>query len=251
MRELLNDTAARAARYLEDLAERSVAPSAAALTTLREFEEALPQTPMDPARVLEILDRVGSPATTAMAGPRYFGFVIGGSLPAALAANWLAGAWDQNPGLFVASPVGTVLEEVALQWLVGILQLPAGCGVAFVTGATMANFTALAAARHAVLARAGWDVEANGLFGAPPITVIVGEEAHPSVIKSLGMLGMGRSRVFRVPSDSQGRMIAAQLPRADGPAIVCIQAGNVNTGSFDPARENLRAGEVVRRVGAR
>jgi glutamate/tyrosine decarboxylase-like PLP-dependent enzyme len=184
-----------------------------------------------------MLDRVGSPATVGMAGPRYFGFVIGGALPATLAANWLAGAWDQCPGLFVASPVGTVLEEVALKWLLDVLKLPAGCGAGFVTGATVANFTALAAARHAVLARAGWNVEADGLFGAPPITVIVGEEAHPSMVKALGMLGLGRSRVVRVPADEQGRMIAAELPRSEGPAIVCIQAGNVNTGAFDPARE--------------
>ena len=187
--------------------------------------------------MLETLDRIGSPATTGMAGRRYFGFVIGGSLPAALAANWLAGAWDQNPGLFVASPIATVLEEVSLGWLLDVLKLPAGCGGAFVTGATMANFTALAAARHAVLARAGWDVEADGLFGAPPITVVVGNEAHPSLMKALGMLGMGRSRVVRVPVDGQGRMLAAQMPSLSGAAIVCMQAGNVNTGSMDPAAE--------------
>ena len=192
---------------------------------------------MEAERVLEILDRIGSPATTGMAGRRYFGFVIGGSLPAALAANWLAGAWDQCPGLFAASPIGTVLEEVSLGWLLDVLKLPAQSGGAFVTGATVANFTALAAARHAVLARVGWDVEANGLFGAPPITVVVGEEAHPSLIKALGMLGLGRSRVIRIPVDSQGRMRAAELPPLNGPAIVCLQAGNVNTGAFDPAAE--------------
>jgi glutamate/tyrosine decarboxylase-like PLP-dependent enzyme len=163
--------------------------------------------------------------------------VIGGSLPAALAANWLAGAWDQNAGLFVATPIATVLEEVSLRWLAGALALPAGCGAGFVTGATVANFTALAAARHAVLARAGWDVESRGLFGAPEIQVVLGEEAHPSVFKSLGMLGMGRERVVRVPVDGQGRMIAAEMPRLAGPAIVCVQAGNVNTGAFDPIVE--------------
>jgi glutamate/tyrosine decarboxylase-like PLP-dependent enzyme len=170
-----------------------------------------------------------------MAGPRYFGFVIGGSLPAALAANWLAGAWDQCPGLFAASPIGTVLEEVSLRWLLDVLKLPADCGAAFVTGATVANFTALAAARHRVLANAGWDVEADGLFGAPPITVVVGDEAHPSVIKALGMLGLGRSRIKRVPVDGQGRMLASEMPPLTKPAIVCMQAGNVNTGAFDPA----------------
>jgi glutamate/tyrosine decarboxylase-like PLP-dependent enzyme len=184
---------------------------------------------------LEALDRIGSPATMGMAGRRYFGFVIGGSLPAALAANWLAGAWDQCPGLFLASPIGTILEEVSLKWLLDVLKLPAECGGSFVTGATLANFTALAAARHTVLARVGWDVEADGLFGAPPITVVVGDEVHPSLIKALGMLGLGRSRVIRVPVDDQGRMIASAMPPISGPAIVCMQAGNVNTGSFDPA----------------
>jgi glutamate/tyrosine decarboxylase-like PLP-dependent enzyme len=172
-----------------------------------------------------------------MAGRRYFGFVIGGSLPATLAANWLAGAWDQNPGLFAASPIGTVLEEVSLRWLLDVLQLPTESGAAFVTGATMANFSALAAARHSVLERAGWDVEADGLFGAPPVTVVVGGEVHPSLIKALGMLGLGRSRVIRVPVDNQGRMRASDMPPLKSPAIVCLQAGNVNTGAFDPAVE--------------
>jgi glutamate/tyrosine decarboxylase-like PLP-dependent enzyme len=183
------------------------------------------------------LDRIGSPATVAVAGRRYFGFVIGGSLPAALAANWLASAWDQNAGLFVSSPIGAVLEEVSLKWLLDVLKLPAGSGGAFVTGATVANFTALAAARNTVLEHAGWDVEADGLFGAPPVTVIVGDEVHPSLIKALGMLGLGRSRVVRVPVDGQGRMRAGDLPRLSGPAIVCIQSANVNTGAFDPAAE--------------
>ena len=201
MRALLNLTAETAARYLENLEDRSVAPSPAALRGLTELDEPLPERPMEAGCVLETLDRIGSPATMGMAGRRYFGFVIGGSLPAALASNWLAGAWDQCPGLFAASPVGTVLEEVSLGWLLDVLKLPASSGGAFVTGATVANFTALAAARHAVLARAGWDVEADGLFGAPPITVVVGDEAHPSLIKALGMLGLGRSRVMRVPVD--------------------------------------------------
>ena len=237
MRELLNLTAETAARYLETLENRSVAPSAAALEGLTELDEPLSELPMDAGRVLEMLDRVGSPATTGMAGRRYFGFVIGGSLPAALAANWLAGAWDQCPGLFAASPIGTVLEEVSLGWLLDVLKLPAGSGGAFVTGATLANFTALAAARHAMLARVGWDVEAEGLFGAPPIQVVVGDEVHPSLIKALGMLGLGRSRVLRVPVDGQGRMRATEIPSLSEPTIICMQAGNVNTGAFDPAAE--------------
>ena len=237
MRDLLNRTAAIAARYLEGLEHRGVAPTPQALASLAQLDEPMPGQPSDAAQVLDLLDRIGSPATVGTAGRRYFGFVIGGSLPAALAANWLAGAWDQNPGLFTTSPIATVLEEVSLGWLLDVLKLPPESGGAFVTGATMANFTALAAARHAVLKRAGWDVEADGLFGAPPIQVVTGDEAHPSMIKALGMLGLGRSRVTRVPVDSQGRLRAAELPKIDAPAIVCMQAGNVNTGAFDPAAE--------------
>ena len=237
MRELLSSVASRASRYLEDIQERRVRPSAESLRGLDQFLEPLPETPTDPEDVLSLLDDYGSPGTVGIAGPRFFGFVIGGSLPAALAANWLASAWDQNAGLFAATPVATVLEEVALTWLVDALALPAGCGAAFVTGATMANFTALAAARHSVLQRAGWDVERDGLFGAPTVEVLVSAEAHPSMKKALGMLGMGRERVTIVPVDDQGRMMADQLPELRGPAIVCIQAGNVNTGAFDPARE--------------
>ena len=237
MRELLHSVALRAARYLEEVRERRVAPSAEAVRGLDRLRGPLPAGPTAPEEVIRLLDEVGSPATMGIAGPRFFGFVIGGSLPAALGANWLSSAWDQNAGLFAATPISAVLEEVSLRWLLDALTLPAGCGGAFVTGATVANFTALAAARHSVLERAGWDVEAKGLFGAPAIQVVAGEEAHPSVIKSLGMLGMGRERVVRVPVDSQGRMRADRLPELRGPCIVCVQAGNVNTGSFDPAPE--------------
>ncbi|HEX5131051.1 MAG TPA: pyridoxal-dependent decarboxylase, partial [Candidatus Krumholzibacteria bacterium] len=183
------------------------------------------------------LDRIGSPATIANAGGRYFGFVIGGSLPAAVAANVLAAGWDQNAGLEVASPVGTALEKVCRAWLVDLLGLHADTDVGFVTGATMANFTGLAAARHAVLAAHGWDVEADGLFGAPPITVIVGDEVHASLLKALSMIGFGRERVVRVPVDGEGRMLAGKLPAIAGPSIVCAQIGNVNSGSFDPIDE--------------
>ena len=240
MDKLLEAAAQRAGRYLDELRERRVSPSPEAVRALDAFCEPFPSGPSPAADVIAMLDDLGSPATVAMAGPRFFGFVIGGSMPAALAANWLAGAWDQNAGLFVASPIGAVLEEVSLSWLLDILGLPAGCGGAFVTGATVANFTALAAARHAVLHGAGWDVEAHGLFGAPPVQVVVGEEVHPSVIKSLGMLGMGRERVVRVPVDRQGRLRIDAFPELAGPTIVCVQAGNVNTGAFDPAAEVCR-----------
>ncbi len=225
MRELLHSVAQRAARYLEDVNDRRVGPSAEAVHGLDRFLEPLPDGPTAPEEVIRILDDLGSPATMGIAGPRFFGVVIGGALPAALAANWLASAWDQNAGLFATTPVSAVLEEVSLSWLLDALCLPPGCGGAFVTGATVANFTALAAARHAVLDRAGWDVESNGLFGAPEIQVVVSEEAHPSVFKALGMLGMGRERVIRTPVDSQGRMRADRLPELRSPAIVCMQAG--------------------------
>jgi glutamate/tyrosine decarboxylase-like PLP-dependent enzyme len=173
----------------------------------------------------------------AMAGPRFFGFVIGGSLPVALAANWLASAWDQNSALHQVTPATAALEQIALVWLLDLLRLPSTCAGAFVTGATVANFTALAAARGALLRREGWDAEADGLFGAPPVTVVIGEEAHPTLTKSLGLLGLGRRRVVRVPVDTQGRMRAEAVPSIEGPTIVCTQAGNVNTGAFDPIRE--------------
>jgi glutamate/tyrosine decarboxylase-like PLP-dependent enzyme len=181
------------------------------------------------------LHEYGSPATVAKNNGRFFGFVNGGCLPAALAASWMVSAWDQNAAFFVQSPASITLEEVALEWARQLLGLPEGTGGAVVTGATMANFSCLAAARHALLARAGWDVEADGLFGAPPITVVVGAEAHASVIKALGLLGMGRNRVVRVPVDGQGRMRADALPHLDDRTILCLQAGNVNTGAYDPA----------------
>jgi glutamate/tyrosine decarboxylase-like PLP-dependent enzyme len=234
MKELLQDAAERAARYLEELPIRSVAPGEEATRRLREFDEPLPDCPSTPQSVLDMLDTIGSPGTMAMAGPRFYGFVVGGSLPAALACNWLAAAWDQNSALYNVTPATAALEQIALRWLLELFGLSSGCAGAFVTGATMANFCSLAAARHAVLARAGWDVESDGLFGAPPITVVVGDEAHPSLIKSLGLLGLGRNRVVRVPVDNQGRIRADEMPLLSGPTIVCLQAGNVNTGSFDP-----------------
>ena len=237
MRMLLENAAQRAISYLEGLDSRSVAPSAEAVASLSKLNEPLPDLPERPDSVLRLLDEICSPATTAMAGPRYFGFVIGGSLPVTLAANWLAGAWDQNTGLYNVTPATAWLEQIALRWLIDLLGLPTGCGGAFVTGATMANFCALAAARHSVLKQAGWSVEAEGLFGAPAIKVAVGAEAHPTLFKSLGLLGLGRNRVCIVPVDSQGRMRADALPSLTGPAIVCLQVGNVNTGSFDPIHE--------------
>jgi len=235
--ELLRTTADRAIRYVHELPERRVAPDSAALAGLDRFDEPLPDGPDDPERVIALLDEAGSPATVATAGPRFFGFVIGGSYPVAVAANWLAAAWDQNAHSFTSSPVAATLEQVALRWLVELFGLPSSTVAGFVSGATMANLTALAAARHAALARVGWDVEARGLAGAPDLTVVVGEEVHPALIKGLGLLGLGRERVRRVPVDAQGRMRAEALPKMSGPTIVCTQAGNVNTGAFDAVED--------------
>src|SRR5215831_7905188 len=235
MDDLLRSTAQRATRYLDTLDRRGVAPAPAALERLRDLGGPLPEGPSDPGAVMALLDEVGSPATVVNAGGRYFGFVNGGSLPAALAANWLAGAWDQNAGLSVSSPVAAALEEIGLRWILDVLALPATAGGGFVTGATMANFAGLAAARHALLARQGWDVERDGLFGAPPLTVVVGDEVHVSLLKALSLLGLGRERVVRVPVDGQSRLRADRLPPLSATTIVCIQAGNVNTGAFDPA----------------
>jgi glutamate/tyrosine decarboxylase-like PLP-dependent enzyme len=243
----LEDAAARAIGYLNSLARRRVAPTPEAVAALGALDEPLPDGPSDPAAVLALLDGVGSPATMAMAGPRFFGFVIGGSLPVALAANWLAGAWDQNSAFYRVTPGAAHLEAVALRWLLEILGLPPTAAGAFVTGTTVAHIAALAAARHAVLARVGWNVEADGLFGAPPITVVVGEEAHPTLFKALGVIGLGRSRVVRVPVDGQGRMRPEALPALAGPVILCTQAGNVNTGACDPHPELIAAG---RQAGA-
>jgi glutamate/tyrosine decarboxylase-like PLP-dependent enzyme len=238
MRDLMLDAAARAIRYLDGLDERSVVPDPEAVVRLDDLDIPLPEDPTEPAETLAELDsHVG--ATMAMSGPRFFGFVIGGTLPATLAANWLAGAWDQNTGLAAVTPLTAKLEAVALRWLVDLLGLPEGTGAGFVTGATMANFSCLVAARHAVLESAGWKVEADGLFGAPPVTVVVGDEAHPTLFKSLGLAGFGRNRVVRVSVDEQGRMRADAFPQITGPTIVCLQAGNVNTGAFDPAETIL------------
>lgn len=233
-RALFLDAASRGAAYLAGVRERSVAPSAAAVAQLSRLDGPLPVTGTDPEAVLALLDEVGSPGTVANAGGRYFGFVNGGALPVARAANVLASAWDQNGALRVMSPVAARLEEIALRWMLELLGLPASSSGGFVTGATMASFTCLASARHALLERAGWDADARGLFGGPELTVVVSEEVHVSVLKALALLGLGRDRVIRVPTDGQGRMRADRLPALDQRTIVCTQAGNVNTGSFDP-----------------
>jgi glutamate/tyrosine decarboxylase-like PLP-dependent enzyme len=227
----------RARHYIQNAADRRVAPGEKALAALSKFHEPFPERSSDPAEVIAMLDDIGSPATVASTGGRYFGFVIGGAVPAATAASWLANAWDQNVALRVMSPIAAELEEVALRWVFDILGLPADCEGGLVTCATMANFTALASARHSLLAKLGWNVVDDGMFGAPPIEVVVGEEVHTSVLKALSLAGFGKKRVTIVEADGQGRMRADKFPKLNERSIVCIQAGNVNTGAFDPAVE--------------
>ncbi len=234
MKDLMLDAARRGADYLAAVGDRPVMPVREAIEQMcQHLGRPLQEDPMDPALVLADLDTYGAPATMATTGGRYFGFVIGGALPATVGAGILATAWDQNAGMEACSPFGAELEQIAAGWVKSLLGLDAGSAVGFVTGATMANFTGLAAARHAVLAAEGWNVEDRGLFGAPPITVVVGEEVHVSLLKAVGMLGLGRERVLRVPVDGQGRMQVDMLPPVEGPTIVCLQAGNVNSGACD------------------
>jgi len=239
--DLLNLAADKARRYVQSIADRRVRPSEAALAALAELHEPFPLSPCGPTVVINRLDEIGSAATVATTGGRYFGFVNGGMVPAALAANWLAGAWNQNAALRVMSPIAAELEEIVLRWVCEALRLPPECAGGLVTCATMANFTALVTARHALLARLGWDVAGEGMFGAPPINVVVGAEVHASMLKALSLAGFGSNRVTIVEADGQGRMRANKLPHLSERTIVCIQAGNVNTGAFDPAVDICKA----------
>ena len=237
LRDLLTDAAQRGISYREECADRRVAPTPEAVEAVSNFVEPMPTESTDEKDVLSMLDTYGSPATVTMAGPRYFGFVIGGSLPVTVATNWLATAWDQNVGMHEVTPATSTLERVAMDWMTDMFGLPADCAASFVTGATVANFTALAAARNRVYGDIGWNVEADGLIGAPAVTVIVSEETHQTVFKSLGLLGFGRNRVLRAAVDSEGRIDIDRFPDISGPTIICTQAGNVNTGAFDPVGE--------------
>ncbi|RHW26153.1 aspartate aminotransferase family protein [Nocardioides immobilis] len=232
--DALRDAAAAALDYAASVDGRPAFPTPEAVAGLAAFDEPLPETGADIAETLRLLDTAGSPATVASTGSEYFGFVIGGVHPAALGAAWLADAWDQNAALPVMSPVAARLHDVVRRWLVDLLRLPDPTGVVFTTGATVANATCLAAARDSLLERAGWDVQADGLFGAPPVTVVVGAHRHSTLSKSLGLVGLGRRRVLVVPADDQGRTRAKDLPDVSGPVLVCAQAGEVNSGAFDP-----------------
>jgi len=242
----LETAAAHAIQFLRGLPERAVAARAGAEELRTRLGGPLPEHPSDPAEVVAQLAKLADDGLVASAGPRYFGFVVGGSLPAALAADWLATAWDQNAGLFVLGPAAATVEDVAAGWLTELLGLPATATCGFVTGGLGANFGGLAAARNHVLARAGWDVERDGLVGAPPVEVVVGAERHVTIDVALRYLGLGSGRVRVVPADDQGRMEAAALPEVlaalKGPTIVCAQAGNVNSGAFDPLPAICAAG---------
>jgi glutamate/tyrosine decarboxylase-like PLP-dependent enzyme len=241
IRALLNETAGLAADYLEALPERPVGWLTDVDELRAQFGGPLPETPTDPSRVVADLAAAVEPGLVASPGGRYFGFVIGGTAPAAMAADWLTSAWDQNAGLYVCCPSSAVAEEVAGAWLIELLGLPAGTGFGLVTGCQMAHVTALAAARQAVFARAGWDVGERGLIGAPAIRVLAGAERHITVDRALRLLGFGTGCVTSIESDAQGRMLPGALREAIAaatePAIVCAQAGNVNTGAFDPLED--------------
>lgn len=244
---ILDEVRRRADAYVASVDERRVFPPPAAIAALEQLDHPWNDQPADPLETVRLLADIAGPATVATTGPRYFGFVTGGTLPAATGAGLLTTLWDQPSPLWLTSPPSAEIERIVVGWMIDLFGLPSESVGALVTCATMASFTGLAAARHAILARAGWDVEADGLFGAPEIEVIVGDEVHSTVLKALAMLGLGKRRLTRVPTDAQGRMIAAKLPKLGPRSLVCIQAGNVNTGAFDPARE---IGQQVRAAGA-
>ncbi len=237
MRDLLRETADLAADFLESVPDRPVFPQVSLDDLRARFGGPLAEGPSDPAEVVRQLARSGSAAAVAIPSGRYFGFVIGGAVPAALAADWLTSTWDQNAGLYVGGPAASVVEEVAGAWLTELLNLPAGASYAFVTGSQMAHATALAAARNQVLGAVGWDVELKGLAGSPPIRVLAGAKRHATLDRALRLVGLGLDSVVEIPADGQGRMSVEPLRaalRGEGPTIVCAQAGEVNTGAFDP-----------------
>ncbi len=247
--EALSAAARRAAEWLASLPDRHVGPAQSAHDLAADFGGPLPEQGMPAAAVVEYLADKAEPGLMAMPSGRFFGWVIGGTLPAALAADWLVSAWDQNSGLRYATPAIAAIEEGAGHWLLDLLGLPAESDVGFTTGATMANFTGLAAARWRLLADAGWDLDVDGLAGAPRIRCFVGQERHETIDLGLRYLGLGRPTA--VPADAQGRLVAADLDRllaeGSGPALICLQAGNLHSGAFDPFDAAI---EVARRHGA-
>jgi glutamate/tyrosine decarboxylase-like PLP-dependent enzyme len=232
-KEMLDDVMLRIGSHYSGLENRPVAPTDAAIDGLSEFDERLPLHGVGIEATIEMLDRVGSPATVATAGPRYFGFVIGGTFPVSVASNWLSTAWDQCSGSIAMSPVAAKVEAISAAWVCDLLGVPSSSAVGFVTGSTAAHVASLLAARRNRYARIGWDVDRRGLAGAPPLAIVATADMHASVVKALGMVGFGRDNVVRVPVDDQGRMDVSQIPIIDDSTIVICQAGNVNSGAFD------------------
>src|SRR5213596_19589 len=234
---LLDKARQFAGEYIDGLEQRPVFPAELSLQAMDALDEPLPEEPSDPLMVLARLHEIGSPSAVAQTSGRYFGFVDGGMIPVALAAKWLADAWDQNTAHYVMSPINSRLEEICERWVVTLLCLPVGTAAGFVCGTTIANVSGLCAGRNELLHRRGWDVAKKGLYGAPCIRVIVGADAHAAVYKSISMLGLGSDNVELVPSDDQGRMRPDQIPKLDEGALVIAQAGNVNSGAIDPVGE--------------
>lgn len=233
-KNLLEQAKQYAFEYLDGVSSRRVSPGDDALAGLAAFDEPMPEQPQPPEEILAMLQTCGAPATCAQGGGRYFGFVNGGITPVGMAARWMADVWDQNSALYVMSPVASKLEELCERWLVDLLGLPEGTAAGFVSGSSTAIVCALAAARNELLARQGWSVPEQGLWGAPPIRVVLGEQAHSSVFKALALLGIGKSMVTLAPVDEQGRILPDRLPAIDQNTLLILQAGNVNSGSFDP-----------------
>jgi aromatic-L-amino-acid decarboxylase len=234
--KILNAAADNALDYLEKLQDRRVFPSEESLQKLEKLSFPLPDAPTNPEEVIHLLNAVGSENTVASNGGRYFGFVFGGTLPASLATNWLAAAWDQNAVFKVSSPIAAHIEKISGKWMLELLRLPTDSAVGFVTGTTMANFCAVVAARYQLYQRMGWDLKSQGMNGAPPIRVIVGEEVHASMQRALVLAGFGLQNLIRVPTDDQGRITTGNFPDLDESTLVCLQAGNVNTGAIDPVK---------------
>ena len=233
---ILNSAVRYALQYLDELPERRVFPEKASLVDLEQFSSHLPESGSNAVDILEQLDRLGSRNTVATNGGRYFGFVFGGTLPVSLAANWMSSAWDQNAVFKVSSPVAAHIERIAGNWVLDLLHLPSRSAVGFVTGTTMANFCGVVAARYHLCQRMGWDIKSRGMNNAPSIRVIAGEEVHASMQRALILAGFGMDNIIKIPTDEQGRFIAEKIPELDGSTLVCLQAGNVNTGAIDPVK---------------
>jgi glutamate/tyrosine decarboxylase-like PLP-dependent enzyme len=248
---MLRQAAEIAMGFRRSLGERPQRPARSFAEMRSSFVATLPEQGRDGFSVIEELAELAEPGLAAMTGPRFFGWVMGASHPVGVAADWLTSAWGQNCGGHTVTPAAAACEEAAANWLLDLLDLPRDASVGFATGATLANLTCLAAARGELLRRVGWDVEAKGLFGAPPIHVIIGEEAHASVFSALQFLGLGCDRVIRIPADDMGRMNIAEFESAmsdgAGPTIVIAQAGHINTGAFDPI---LRITRIAHRANA-